>query len=84
MPVPMAPADQIIKLEGSFRVYAELIESFDRVRERLLIRRRGTTDSVMVHLDESLSLNQRTLDSLRSVQETASTQLEQENFRFRK
>jgi hypothetical protein len=44
-------------------------------------RRQGATDSVMVHIDESLKLNQRTLDSLARVLATAKEQLRQERSR---
>jgi hypothetical protein len=74
----VAPAEHITTLEESLLVYAELIESFERARERMLTRRRGATDLVMVRLDESLALNRRMLDSLKNVLKTASTQLEQE------
>ncbi len=41
----------------------------------MLGRRRGANDAVMVHLDESLALSQRTLDSLRNGLATAKAQL---------
>lgn len=76
------PAEQITKLEESIRVFTEAIASFERTRERMLGRRRGATDAVMVHLDESLELNRRTLDSLRNVLASAKEQLEQEKSRW--
>ena len=69
------------KLEESIRVYSEVIESFERTRERMLIRRRGACDSVIAHIDSTLDLNKRTLDSLRDVLETAKAQLEAERSR---
>ena len=74
---------EISKLEESIRVYSEAIESFERARERMLIRRRDAIDSVMVHIDHSLDLNKRTLDSLRSVLESAKAQLDAERLRDR-
>ena len=77
----MSLTHDIPKLEESVRVYSEVIESFERARERLLTRRRGAIDSVMAQLDESLALNQRTLDSLRNVLGAAKSQLAAERSR---
>lgn len=77
----MPASQQITTLEDSVRVYQEVIESFERTRQLMLGRRRGANDAVMVHLDESLALNQRTLDSLRNGLATARVQLEQERAR---
>ena len=74
----MAKGGQIEKLQESIQVYEGVIRSFERARERMLQRRRGASDSVMVHIDESLGLNRRTLDSLNRILETAKEQLERE------
>jgi len=73
----MSRSEQIAKLEDSLRTYQEVIGSFEQARERMKQRRRGATDSVMVHLDESLALNKRTLDSLKRVRSSAKEQLKQ-------
>ena len=44
-------------------------------------RRCGALDSVMVHLDESLALNERTLEALNRVLATAKEQFQQERAR---
>ena len=64
-------ARKLAKLEESIKVYEEVIRSFQSARERMQQRRRGASDSVMVHIDESLRLNERTLDSLNRVLATA-------------
>jgi hypothetical protein len=72
----MSRSEQIAKLETSLRTYDEVIASFEAARDRMRERRRGAIDGVMVHLDESLRLNQRTLESLRRVRTTTKEQLE--------
>jgi hypothetical protein len=62
----MVPAEQIAKLDESLRLYADVIESFERARERMLDQRRGAMIQVKVHLDELLALNDRRIDSLNS------------------
>jgi hypothetical protein len=71
----------IAKLEASIKVYTDCIASFERVRDQMLARRHGAIDSVMVHLDESLRLNDRTLGSLRRVLDAANDQLLRERAR---
>jgi hypothetical protein len=68
-------ASQIAKLRQSVRLYEGAVATFERARDTMQKRRRGASDSVMVHLDESLKLNQRALESLRRVLETAKADL---------
>ncbi len=68
-------------LAESIRLYEGVILSFERGRDRMRSRRNGATDSVMVHLDESLALNERTLDAMNRVLATAKEQLQQERAR---
>ena len=78
----MANTRQLENLQESIRVYEEVIRSFERARERMQQRRLSASDSVMVHIDESLSLNRRTLESLNRVLATAQEQLKQERSRL--
>jgi hypothetical protein len=77
----MVKSRQLAKLQESIKVYEDVIRTFERARDRMRQRRQGATDSVMVHIDESLKLNQRTLDSLARVLATAKEQLRQERSR---
>ena len=77
----MLKTEKLKKLEESIKVYEEVIQSFEHARVRMQERRRGAIDGVMVHLDESLSLNERTLASLRRVLETAKEQVQKERAR---
>ena len=70
------------QLQESIRVYEGVIASFERAREQMLRRRKGAIDAVMVHLDESLRHNERTLKSLRRVLASAKHQLAQERKRL--
>ena len=77
----MANTRQLENLQESIKVYEEVIRSFERARERMQQRRQSASDSVMVHIDESLSLNRRTLESLNRVLATAQQQLKEERSR---
>jgi hypothetical protein len=74
--MPNAPA--VAKLQENLRVYEEAVATFENARKKMQARRRGASDSVMVHLDESLKLNERALTSLRRVLETAKEELRRE------
>jgi hypothetical protein len=73
---------KVAKLEESIKVYEEVIRSFQVARDRMQQRRHGASDMVTVHIDESLSLNQRTLDSLSRVLATAHEQLQEARSRL--
>jgi hypothetical protein len=75
------PTGQFARLEESIRVYEDVIRNFEESRSRMWERRRGATDSVMVHIDDCLALNERTLQSLNRVLCTAQDQLRQDRFR---
>lgn len=77
----MAKASPIAQLEESIKVYEEVIRAFEEARKRMRERRGGAVDSMMVHIDESLKLNERTLESLGRVLTTAKEQLRQERAR---
>jgi hypothetical protein len=77
----MQTSGQIAKLEESVKVYEEVIRSFEAANDHLRRRRHGALDAVMVEIDRSLELNQRTLDSLNRVVATVKAQLEQERAR---
>ena len=68
-------AEETRKLEERIAVYENVIASFEGNRQRMLNRRKGATDSVMVRIDESLQLNERTLKSLKSILSAAKRQL---------
>jgi hypothetical protein len=72
----MPEAHQFKTLEETIRIYTEVIANFERRRKDMLQRRRGASDSVMVHIDEMLALNQRSLDAFRNVLNTTKRQLE--------
>ena len=74
----MSNASQVEQLKQSIKVYEEVIDSFEAARARLHKRRSGATDAVMVHVDESLALNERALISLKKVLVSAKEQLRQE------
>jgi hypothetical protein len=72
---------QLARLEESIRVYEQVIRSFEHANEQMRQRRRSASDSVMVHIDDSLALNRRALDSLNRILESARKQLRQERSR---
>lgn len=73
---------KIEQLQESIKLYKDVIQGFEERRAQMLIRRRGAVDSVMVHLDESLALNERTLSSLNRVLASAKEQLQEERTRL--
>jgi hypothetical protein len=68
-------SDEIEKSRESIRVYENAIAMFERTRDAMHMRRRSAPDSVMIHLDASLKLNARALESLKRVLETAKEDL---------
>ena len=70
-------------LRESVTVYEGVIRSFEAARARMEERRKGAIASVLVHIDESLALNRRTLDSLRQILAAAQEQLTEESLRTR-
>jgi hypothetical protein len=74
----MPNAATVAKLRENLRVYEDAIATFERARKTMQARRRGASDSVMVHLDQSLKLNERTLASLQRVLDTAKEELRRE------
>jgi hypothetical protein len=72
---------QLVRLEESIRVYEQVIRSFEHANEQMRQRRKSASDSVMVHIDDSLALNRRALDSLHRILESARKQLRQERSR---
>ena len=67
----MTPAE----LKEAIASYQKLIAYHTLSRERMLLRRRGATDRVMVELDERIEVNQRTIDALQRAIEVAREQL---------
>jgi len=74
----MPNASTVATLRENLRVYEEAIATFESARKKMQARRRGASDSVMVHLDESLKLNERALASLKRVADTAKEELHRE------
>jgi uncharacterized protein YukE len=72
----MPEEPRISKMRESIKTYEEAIATFETARSKMQQRRHGASDSVMVHLDESLKLNQRTLESLQRVLQTAKDELD--------
>jgi hypothetical protein len=68
-------------LKESIHLYEGVIRSFEAARARMEERRKGAIDSVMVHIDESLALNERTLASLHQILAAAQEQLQEERLR---
>lgn len=54
----------------------KVIASFERARAELVNRRRGITDNAMITIDDRLTVNGRTLDSLKRALEIAEQDLE--------
>jgi hypothetical protein len=78
----MQSVSKIEQLQESIKLYKDVIQGFEERRAQMLTRRRGAVDSVMVHLDESLALNERTLSSLKRVLASAKEQLQEERTRL--
>ena len=57
----MASASQ---LKQAIDSYQALIANYTLVRERLIVRRKGAADHIMVELDERLEVNARTIEAL--------------------
>lgn len=53
------------ELRAAIAVYESLIETHARSRTRMLERRKGAADHIMVELDQRLAANERTLEALR-------------------
>ena len=77
----MTDSHTLVQLESSIKVYQDVIRTFEEACARMQARRLGATDSVMVHIDESLALNERTLASLHQVLKTAEEHLRNERIR---
>ena len=69
------PSTPVNDLEQSITLFESMLECHLRVRERLLERRRGATDHVMVEIDERLVVNARTTESIRRAVECLREQL---------
>ena len=64
----MASASQ---LKQAIESYQALIANYTLVRERLIARRKGAADHIMVEIDQRLEINARTIDALsRAVEST--------------
>jgi hypothetical protein len=66
---------KLAQLEEHIRVYEKVIHNFERMRRQLMERRQNASDSVMLHLDRSLTLNASTLKSLHAILATAKKEL---------
>jgi hypothetical protein len=60
----MAESEQRSIFDDSLRTYEDVIAGFERARERMLERKRNAVADTP-HLDDSLALNARTLESLK-------------------
>ena len=58
------PSQRAAQLEQAIETYQVLFANYTNVRERLIARRRGAADHVMVELDDRLAANQRTIDAI--------------------
>jgi hypothetical protein len=63
------------ELTLAIETYQRLIASYTLARERMLKRRRGAADHVMVELDGRLEANQRTTEALQRAVEISREQL---------
>jgi len=52
------------ELKVAIETYQRLIAAYTLARERMIERRHGAADSVMVELDDRLAANKRTIDAL--------------------
>jgi hypothetical protein len=64
------------EMKVAIETYQRLIATYSLARERMLERRKGAADHVMVELDERLLVNQRTLDALQRAVEMTREQLQ--------
>jgi hypothetical protein len=51
------------ELKEAIATYATLIEKYTLARERMVERRKGASDHMMVELDERLEANKRTVEA---------------------
>ena len=59
------------QLKEAIESYQALIANYTLVRERLIARRKGAGDHIMVEIDQRLEVNARTIDALgRAVEST--------------
>ena len=63
------------ELKEAIASYQKLIASYTLSRERMLVRRQGAPDHIMVDLDERMQVNQRTIEALQQAIEAAREQL---------
>jgi hypothetical protein len=74
----MPASQKLADIQKSIEVYEEVIRSFENARELLIRRQRNAVDGVAVHIQRSLELNQRTLESLNRALDTAKDQIARE------
>jgi hypothetical protein len=74
----MPASQKLADIQKSIEVYEEVIRSFENARELLIRRQRNAVDGVAVHIQRSLELNQRTLESLNRALDTAKGQIARE------
>jgi hypothetical protein len=61
----------VSQLKQAIESYQALIANYTLVRDRLIARRKGAADHVMVEIDQRLEVNARTIDALsRAVEST--------------
>jgi hypothetical protein len=61
----------VSELKQAIESYQALIANYTLVRERLIVRRKGAADHIMVEIDQRLEVNARTIDALsRAVEST--------------
>jgi hypothetical protein len=63
------PADRPIDLKQTISLFESMLECYMRARERLMERRRGAIDHVMVEIDDLLAVNSRTTACIQSALE---------------
>ena len=64
-------AQRKLELENAIRTYQRLIANYTLMRERLIRRRSGAADHVMVELDQRIATNTRTIEAIsRAVEAT--------------
>lgn len=66
---------QIVSLRGAIASYEILIGNYTRLRENLLMIRRGAEDHVMLEIDERLEANERVTQALRGAMESTAWHL---------
>ena len=50
---------------AEYRAYEEAIQSFEAAQAKLRVRRASASANIIVHLDRTLEMNERTLEALR-------------------